>query len=136
MDGGAAQSQTTVCERVGGLSRFLNHKQMNIPNGDRGKIIANLLELKHAPSFTDAERETNRAINLCAMQLKTGHNLSKESKTLLCLHKDVVITDKSQYRIESPSSLAHHVYVRNNPRADFYQEHKAVEYILFLKGIL
>ena len=112
----------------------------NLPNGDRGNIVLKLLALKHSPCFTEEERRDNRIIHLAAYKIRGGQPLNDECREFLCRHKDVVITDKNEYRIESPhnvyQSLVYHVYYKNNCRATFYQEHRAVEYVAMIKGLL
>ena len=108
----------------------------NLPNGDRGNIVLKLLALRHVPAFTEDERKKNRIINLAAYKIRGGQKLDDQCKELLCNNKDVVITDKSMYRIESNGELTHNVYYRNNPRATFYKEFYAVEYVAMLKGLI
>ena len=108
----------------------------DLPNGDRKKVIASLLKLRTIPATTEAECENTRIINYLVWQIRAGDTLTAESKTFLCSHKDVVVTDKSMYRIESPGARVHHVYYKLNPLATFYNEYTAVEYVAMLKGLL
>ena len=105
-------------------------------NTDRKTIAKNIIKLKVIPAKTDEDKLLNHLAEHSAYVVRSGERLDVVDKFFLIDHPETFLLDDSQYRIVKANSLRYDVYIRNQPRARFYRQDKAREYVLLLMELI